>query len=173
MDLNWDAIGAIGEILGASAVVATLLYLARQTAENSRAVKAGAAREVTLAEAEWHGEIAQNPELKRIWNKSLKIPMESYTDDEWTEFRMLAMRSFLQFEMRHVDRNLQTGYEDQSASRLSIAKGIITTFPAWKRFWETESNNQGFGQDFIDAVNSASSDAQMSHMNKGDESVDS
>ena len=170
--MNWEAIGAVGEILGAIAVVATLLYLARQTAENSRAVKAGAAREVTIAEAQWHGEIAQNPELMRIFAKSLKAPMESYTDEEWTAFRMLAMRSFLQFEMRHVDRNLQTGYEDQSSSRLSIAKGIVSTFPAWRRFWEIESGNQGFSQDFVDAVNAASSEAQMSHMNKGVESRD-
>jgi len=27
MDLNWEAIGAVGEILGATAVVATLIYL--------------------------------------------------------------------------------------------------------------------------------------------------
>jgi len=28
--MNWEAIGAIGEILGAVAVIATLLYLAKQ-----------------------------------------------------------------------------------------------------------------------------------------------
>ena len=32
--MNWEAIGAIGEILGAAAVVATLFYLARQTSQN-------------------------------------------------------------------------------------------------------------------------------------------
>jgi hypothetical protein len=47
--MNWDAIGVVVEVLGAIAVVVTLIYLARQTAENSRAVKAGSAREVTLA----------------------------------------------------------------------------------------------------------------------------
>ena len=30
MELNWDAIGAVGEILGTVAVMITLLYLARQ-----------------------------------------------------------------------------------------------------------------------------------------------
>jgi hypothetical protein len=30
MELNWDAIGAVGEILGASAVVLTLIYLAKE-----------------------------------------------------------------------------------------------------------------------------------------------
>ena len=33
--MNWDAIGAIGEIVGALAVLATLIYLAIQVRQNS------------------------------------------------------------------------------------------------------------------------------------------
>ena len=33
--MNWDAVGAIGEIIGAVAVVATLYYLALQIRENT------------------------------------------------------------------------------------------------------------------------------------------
>ena len=35
--MNWDALGAIAELLGAIAVLATLLYLARQIKESSKA----------------------------------------------------------------------------------------------------------------------------------------
>ena len=34
--MNWDALGAIGEIAGAIAVIATLFFLARQLQVNSR-----------------------------------------------------------------------------------------------------------------------------------------
>jgi hypothetical protein len=34
--MNWEAIGAIGEVGGAIAVVATLLYLAAQIRQNKR-----------------------------------------------------------------------------------------------------------------------------------------
>jgi hypothetical protein len=37
--MNWEAIGAIGEIVGAVAVVATLFYLAVQVRQNSRFVE--------------------------------------------------------------------------------------------------------------------------------------
>ena len=37
--MNWDALGAIGEIVGAAAVVVTLLYLARQITHQSRALE--------------------------------------------------------------------------------------------------------------------------------------
>lgn len=165
--MNWDAIGAVGEILGAIAVVATLIYLAKQTTENSRAVKASSAREVTLAEAQWHGELARDPELKRILSISMKIPMHDYNDDEWSEFRLLAMRTFVQFEVRHVDRDLQIGHEEQIVNRLNVAKGLISAFPAWARFWQQETENKGFSQAFINAVNSAHGDAEMVHISKG------
>ena len=35
--VNWEAIGAIGEVSGALAVVLTLLYLARQISESRKA----------------------------------------------------------------------------------------------------------------------------------------
>jgi hypothetical protein len=35
-DLNWNAISAVGEVVSAVAVVATLLYLAREIHQNSR-----------------------------------------------------------------------------------------------------------------------------------------
>ena len=44
VELNWEAVGAVGEILGAATVVATLFYLARQVG-HATAVARGAARQ--------------------------------------------------------------------------------------------------------------------------------
>ncbi len=40
--MNWEAIGAAGEILGALAVVASIVYLSSQIRSNTRATKASA-----------------------------------------------------------------------------------------------------------------------------------
>ena len=37
--MNWDAIGAVGEIVGALAVVVTLIYLAVQTRHSAAATQ--------------------------------------------------------------------------------------------------------------------------------------
>jgi hypothetical protein len=37
--MNWDAAGAVGEILGATVVAITLIYLAVQTRLNKRAME--------------------------------------------------------------------------------------------------------------------------------------
>jgi hypothetical protein len=58
MNANWEAIGAVGEILGAAAVVATLVYLAVQVrfakaaaADSNRINRANGVREMALAMA--------------------------------------------------------------------------------------------------------------------------
>jgi hypothetical protein len=42
--VNWEAIGALGEVAAAIAVVATLFYLASQIRQNTHALKAGSRR---------------------------------------------------------------------------------------------------------------------------------
>jgi len=37
--MNWEAIGALGEVVGAAAVVLTLLYLARQVRDGSKQIR--------------------------------------------------------------------------------------------------------------------------------------
>ena len=41
--MNWDAIGAIAELLGAVGVIATLAYLAQQIRQNTSTVRSSAA----------------------------------------------------------------------------------------------------------------------------------
>jgi hypothetical protein len=48
--MNWEAIGAVGELIGAVTVIITLLYLAIQIRQNSQAVKNSAAQTL-LSEA--------------------------------------------------------------------------------------------------------------------------
>jgi hypothetical protein len=36
--VNWDAIGAVAEVIGALAVLITLIYLALQIRQNTRAI---------------------------------------------------------------------------------------------------------------------------------------
>ena len=50
--MNWDAIGAISEILAAIVVVITLIYLAKQIRQNSQAVEISAPRDTTEQERE-------------------------------------------------------------------------------------------------------------------------
>ena len=43
--MNWDAIGAIGEIIGAAGVISTLIYLAIQIRQNTTAMNRATVRQ--------------------------------------------------------------------------------------------------------------------------------
>ena len=43
--MNWEAIGAVGEVVGAVAVIASIVYLARQIRQNTQAVRRASGRQ--------------------------------------------------------------------------------------------------------------------------------
>jgi hypothetical protein len=66
--VNWDAIGAVGEILGALAVFASLMYLAAQIRGQRKQARASAFQEIGIATAAGWSVLAQNRELSdAVW----------------------------------------------------------------------------------------------------------
>jgi len=65
--MNWDAIGAVGELIGAVAVFATLAYLAIQIRQNTASQKYESISESQNQFSQLHQSIAQDPELAKLW----------------------------------------------------------------------------------------------------------
>ncbi len=63
MTLNWDAIGAIGEVVGAFAVFLSLLYLALQIRNSRRSDQIIASAGAASAVDEWISQIVCDGEL--------------------------------------------------------------------------------------------------------------
>jgi len=69
-----EALGNIGDFVGGIGVAPTLLYLVvqirqntRQIEHNSELVRASAELETARLMADWHGTVADSPDLVRIW----------------------------------------------------------------------------------------------------------
>jgi hypothetical protein len=63
--VNWEAIGAVGEVVGALAVVITLLFLSQQLRQNTRTVRK--AYRSQMAETVSNSiSVMQNPEFARV-----------------------------------------------------------------------------------------------------------
>jgi len=72
--MNWDAVGAIGEIIGAVAVVATLAFLAVQIRQSQRTLRDAnviaryaAADKAFEQFSEFYRLVGADPEVTRIW----------------------------------------------------------------------------------------------------------
>ena len=71
--MNWDALGAVGEIVGAMAVVLTLIYLSRQIRHSSDVSKVSSYHEAIAQIVE----SAKDPDFHRFQYKfSVKEPLD-------------------------------------------------------------------------------------------------
>src|SRR4029453_18346336 len=71
MPLNWEAIGAIGQIVGAIAVVVSLLYLAREVHSNARATRRAAMRSTLDSLNGLIRLFEEHPDLAHVWNRGI------------------------------------------------------------------------------------------------------
>jgi hypothetical protein len=69
--MNWEAIGAVGEIIGAAAVVATLGYLALQTRQSNKLARSEAVLKLFAENRAHRNALAQDRELSEIMMKGL------------------------------------------------------------------------------------------------------
>ena len=101
--MNWDAVGAVGDVVGALAVVITLIYLAVQTRQNTEAVRHAFTRGVMEDANAWRFRIVENPELSELFRNGLRDP-ESLNANDKNRFRM-----FLDALVFHWQHAIQSG----------------------------------------------------------------
>ena len=70
--MNWEAIGAIAEVLGVMAVFVTLIYLAYQLRQNNILLKEQAKYHMLQNQISYHDRFVDNPELvKTMYGQQL------------------------------------------------------------------------------------------------------
>jgi len=138
--MNWEAIGAIGEGVGAIAVVLTLGYLALQIRQNTRNIQTNTQALRLAAYDSWvtnaaglRRSVIENEEVARIYETGLADP-DQLQGLEQTRFRVL-MRSMVQgiqieyFQLAHSELFPETW----AASRHTLRR--LLGQPGGARFW--------------------------------------
>jgi len=134
--MNWDAIGAVGEIVGAVTVVVSLFYVAAQIRQNTESVRMAAELDVSKLSAGWASLVVNNPELAEIWDKAADDP-ESLTNSEIRIFLWFAMELLLLYEGQY---NLYLkGHitEETWHAKASLFLGLIKN-PIVRQWWNTD-----------------------------------
>jgi hypothetical protein len=70
--MNWDAIGAIAEAVGALAVIITLVYLTFQLRQNTKAIEHSTSRGVLDDANQWQYKVIDNPEIAELYIAGMK-----------------------------------------------------------------------------------------------------
>ncbi len=157
--MNWNAVGAIGEILGALAVVATLFYVARQIRENTRVVERQSHRDRIRNVAEPMLNSPHN--LPRIYAKVKAIDgREPLTQALMERYNLDVEESVTWARYQHqVWFGLEADYLFGGPSQhLATMIKALMRFPDSKLFWQHEKDWL-YSREFIAYVASLAGDA--------------
>jgi hypothetical protein len=94
--LNWDAIGAIGEVLGAVAVVVTLIYLAVQLRQNTVATLGDRLDAHFDSICGWYQQLS-DATVADIWLRGVR-GFNALSQVEQVQFNSLAIQVMLSYE---------------------------------------------------------------------------
>jgi hypothetical protein len=127
-------VGSIGELIGAVATVATLLYLATQIRQNTATGRATAAIAANQSNASFNRFLAEDQTANRIFWKGLATPRE-LSEAEWMQFTQIASLQ---------SNNLQQSYAlyhegSLSASSWHAQREAIRWFatqPGFQKYWD-------------------------------------
>jgi hypothetical protein len=115
--VNWDAVGAIAELLGALGVIASLLYVAAQIRDNSRVVQASTSQAVADSAQARLLAVAQSPSLASTLAKLVDSPTEPTSAEtiQATYFRTASFKGFenqfFQYRQGLLRADTWNGYE--------------------------------------------------------------
>lgn len=103
--MNWDAVGAIAELVGAVGVIASLAYLALQIRQNTqhidfntRAIRSSTFQNFSDTFGGFEDLLLENEDLGRVWIAGISGELEAH-DGERIQFNNLAHKFFRMYEV--------------------------------------------------------------------------
>ena len=131
--MNWDAIGAIGEVIGAFAVVLSLLYLALQIRHSSKMAEDTALRDVFGVVTTQFASMVEGPNaeiiLKGLKNFDELAGREKYIfDTHMSSFVTLVESTFISNQTRFIS--------DETMENWSfVLRTRYIAYPGFQEWW--------------------------------------
>jgi hypothetical protein len=146
--MNWDALGAMGEIVGAVAVVATLLYLAAQMRHSNRTSKAAVASDLMQKYNDFLTVVLANPEIgklaSRLTNPAFVPESDEEPDNAHSFANLLCNLWFsaqIAYEQGQIDERDYSFYQSDVEARLKkwpaalpYVRGVLEHYPGMEKF---------------------------------------
>lgn len=148
--MNWDAIGAISESLGALGVIASLIYLATQMRNNTIASAVEAKLTTTRFLTDFNRDLINNPELYDLWDRGGR-DLASLDRRESIRFSNLNLNAFWFFSAGHYQKRVGTLSDNDFYEMESIMAFWISR-PGVREWW-MKYGRQRCNPDFVSYLN--------------------
>ncbi len=139
--MNWDAIGAIAELLGAGGVIGSLLYVASQVRASTTASRVESKLRMTDYMVQFGDMLIQNPDLNKLMILG-RQGIDTLSKDDYFKFSNLAQKFCWYMSGGYFMYKEKTISEDDWFE----LKSIITYWTKSKGFqqWWTKQGKGGF-----------------------------
>jgi type II secretory pathway component PulJ len=147
--VNWEAISAIGQLVGALAVVISLIYLARQVRSNAHATREAAMRS-TLDSVNRHiQQITERPDLAELRSRGF-ADFESLEGTNRTRFGSLMHQLFRNAENMYC-QHLEGHLDPRLWRGLEVVMREVNAQPGVQAWWRLRSH--WFDEEFAKFIN--------------------
>ncbi len=145
--MSWEAIGAIGEVVGAAAVVVTLIFLLAQLRQNTRALDENS-RTARRAVADrnfkdlsrWRTLLVEQPDLTAIWHRGCAGEPLDDTDAE----RFVQLMNELLFGLWRGFQGAKSVNDEVYREEIVQISASFGTFPTIGRRLEQLADDEAF-----------------------------
>ena len=158
--MNWDAIGAIGEIIGASAVVGTLFYLLIQVRQsqqvieaNTKAIRGNAAWDAEIAFAQRNFELAHSAEHADLIQRSYveNASITQFSDSERVRVVADTASTLQTIQAQYFLWREGSLPNEIWAYRSKWARRYIM-LPVIQAIWDDLKSEDFFSKEFVDLI---------------------
>jgi hypothetical protein len=119
--VNWDAIGAVAELIGAAGVVASLAYLAVQIRSNTRSAQAATYQGLAQGVLDGNRDVFANPETASFLERALSTdePFDPVAQRRWLAYCSAQFRHYDNVFHQHQMGSLR---DSEFRSLISVAR---------------------------------------------------
>jgi hypothetical protein len=131
--VNWEAIGAVGETVGALAVLVTLVCLTVQIRQNTKAVQAAAVDSANSHVSKIREVIFANADVANMYRRGNEDPA-SLSEDDTIRYQLLVHNIMLSLSNSITQASVSGLSESEAQVELSILGRVLRT-PGGRWFW--------------------------------------
>jgi hypothetical protein len=151
MKIKLSELASIAEIIGAFAVVISLIYVGIQVNDSAGAVRSASANDANVAMQNWYLQIGSNQQTSELVYQAL-ISEEALSNEEEFQFLMMMHAIFLGFQNNYL-------LAEEGTIDLELREAITTAIlgikalPSMGRYWRQRKSflHSGFA-DYVDQL---------------------
>ena len=146
MKSKLSELASIAEIIGAFAVVMSLIYVGVQVNDSASAVRSAAANDANVAIQSWYLQIGSNQQTSELIYRALTSE-EALSNDEEFQYLMVMHGIFLGFQNSYLLAEEGTIDVELRESLTSVIAGVKGQ-PGMKRYWRQRKSylHSGFAE---------------------------